>query len=522
MKMKYKIALFVIGLLLAGHAYLGYSYALWVQNFEGKETNTIQSGCFTINFQELTRSINLRNTYPISDENALASVKPYQIRVENTCPTTDAGYAITLNTVNVTGTKLDDSKIKTAVGMDSVKPKAGSILSTMEINEELENIQVDNLMTSYIIETGFMKALSSHTFEIFLWIDANAGNEVMNQMFEASIVITSYATKIPETMNDFGIEESVVTSGDGIYKVDHPESEFTTELSNSLTDSQKSNLKKSEYRYAGSNPNNYVTFNNELWRIIGLVNTPEGQRLKLIRNESIGSYSWNSSDQYNNGAGSNEWSKSKMMPLLNQGAYYTRSSGECTIDSGNVTTPCDFTTNGLSPEAKKLIDTITWNTGSNGDNTEEEWRPYQMYNYERSNLNGKICSESNDCNDIDERTTTWQGRVGLIYPSDYGYATGNNDTIARSTCLETSLSAWGSTECMTNNWLSINEGYQWTITPAGEPTYARGVFFIHNTDKVVHHHGVFNTDAVKPTVYLKTNVKIISGIGTQENPYELL
>ena len=35
----------------------------------------------------------------------------------------------------------------------------------------------------------------------------------------------------------------------------------------------------------GANPNNYVKFNNELWRIIGLVNTPEGQRVKIIRND---------------------------------------------------------------------------------------------------------------------------------------------------------------------------------------------------------------------------------------------
>lgn len=34
-------------------------------------------------------------------------------------------------------------------------------------------------------------------------------------------------------------------------------------------------------RYAGNNPNNYILFNNELWRVIGVF---DGQ-LKLIRKE---------------------------------------------------------------------------------------------------------------------------------------------------------------------------------------------------------------------------------------------
>ena len=48
-----------------------------------------------------------------------------------------------------------------------------------------------------------------------------------------------------------------------------------------------------EYRYRGANPKNYVTFNNETWRIIGVFPTEDENgnienRIKLIRNESIG------------------------------------------------------------------------------------------------------------------------------------------------------------------------------------------------------------------------------------------
>ena len=47
------------------------------------------------------------------------------------------------------------------------------------------------------------------------------------------------------------------------------------------------------YRYEGKDPNNYIWFNNELWRIIGVFDSAShgqaGQNLvKIIRNDSIG------------------------------------------------------------------------------------------------------------------------------------------------------------------------------------------------------------------------------------------
>ena len=68
----------------------------------------------------------------------------------------------------------------------------------------------------------------------------------------------------------------------GIYEVTHDDATITyTEDSIEI-----SNLKQKELRYAGADPHNYVKLGNYLWRIIGLVNTPEGQRIKLVRDES--------------------------------------------------------------------------------------------------------------------------------------------------------------------------------------------------------------------------------------------
>ena len=51
---------------------------------------------------------------------------------------------------------------------------------------------------------------------------------------------------------------------------------------------KKDNTPNENIRYYGSNPNNYVIFNNELWRIIGVF----GNNVKLIRKDSLGRFSW--------------------------------------------------------------------------------------------------------------------------------------------------------------------------------------------------------------------------------------
>ena len=57
---------------------------------------------------------------------------------------------------------------------------------------------------------------------------------------------------------------------------------------------EKDNTTGENMRYVGASPKNYVTFNNELWRIIGIFNVSNGTttepRIKLIGNESIGNY----------------------------------------------------------------------------------------------------------------------------------------------------------------------------------------------------------------------------------------
>ena len=205
-------------------------------------------------------------------------------------------------------------------------------------------------------------------------------------------------------------------------------------------------------RYIGADPNNYVSIDGDIWRIIGTMKDVDDgtgnkeDRVKLIRASSIGSYSWDTSESsVNNGYGVNEWSQADLMKLLNPGyesesvggsLYWNNQSGKCYYSNNNGTTSCNFTSTGIKDKLKTLISDVVWNTGSQGTN---DWSSASggltkhFYAYERSSNTGKICSSGNYCNDTVERTTKWTGKVGLMYPSDYGYATSGGDTTDRAT-----------------------------------------------------------------------------------------
>ncbi len=308
-------------------------------------------------------------------------------------------------------------------------------------------------------------------------------------------------------------------------------------------------------RYIGA-PWNYVYFNCEdnanpssttceLWRIIGVMNNIKKNenddvgetRIKIRRYESIGSYSWDTSDSaINDGYGVNEWSQADVMKLMNPGyeiesiggsLYWNRGSGSCYNGRNNATTSCNFTNIGLTDEAKKLIDEAVWYTG--GDNAEESFGNLlasRFYELERSNKAEKNCKSSNrGCNDTVERTAKWTGYIGLINPSDFGYATGGGTTTTREECLNTPLVSWGVRisnlkNCYNNNWLYPST-YYWTMNPQNSSTTsAYGAFSFRETNTInITAASIYQV--VFPVTFLKSNVTIVSGEETRTSPFIL-
>ncbi len=365
---------------------------------------------------------------------------------------------------------------------------------------------------------------------------------------KCNVTFTSEKINDDKILAEFGIQETIQeeNSGEsGLYKVKHPKEEILFTFSRDLDATEKKNLLLTEYRYAGKNPNNYVTFNNEFagWRIIGLVNTPEGQRIKLIKDKNMSSYAWDSSVGANNNYGVNEWSTSSIMKLLNKGyigsngsLYYNQEKGNCYNNLGGNTTPCDFSLKsdnpGLGEDAKEMIDMITWNIGGNGFMLDyNNIKTAEFYNLERSYNTGKICSTGTYCTDKVERMTTWKGEVGLMYPSDYGYATSGGNNTNRKACLDTILYNWQSlSDCFDNDWLKDSPN-QYTMMSNALPTAAVDVFQISERGFVSTMNylafvnmNVYTPSGFRPTIYLKTTYKLSGDentSGSKSNPYTI-
>ncbi len=540
-----------------GCLFVTQSYALWIMTEEQTNENEMEVGCFSIGFSEQSESIKLDNTYPVIDSVGL-NTNPYTFTITNTC-TINNNYVLTLNTLSTN--TLDVSKIKYALYKSSEeKPEVGSKLS--RINNDLENIMVENLGTSYILDNGVLSGGTKVdgvvsggeevTYNLYLWIDDIAGNEVEGQTFEASINVINVATESNDIGEVFG--RAVAKCGlDGKDAVSCMKENASLDNVNLAYDGKESlgelGTDDNNLRYIGANPNNYIDIGDRdadgqpiLWRIIGVMNNitslDNGEQqeslLKIIRAESIGGYSWDTStSDVNGGYGVNEWSQADIMKLLNPndvyidkptiGAsfYWTRGSGNCYTHSNETNKECSFNNTGISDNAKANVAKVRWNTGTTDTlNDYNKTNSRYMYESERSSHDGKekcLSNSGNFCNDKVDRTTLWNGYIGLMYPSDYGYAVGGT---ARNDCVNKSIHDYNNNICSENDWLKPNSGISWTITPV---SYSSHAIFVYGIDSLgsIKYVDVYASYSEYPVGYLKSSVKIIDGMGTIDKPFVL-
>ena len=264
------------------------------------------------------------------------------------------------------------------------------------------------------------------------------------------------------------------------------------------------NTADNNLRFIGRDPNNYVYFNCddynnpssgtcELWRIIGVFNENShgisGEKLvKLIRSNSLGDITWDT-------ANTNNWSTASLQKTLN-GDYLNGSGSYAATGIKNNTT-------------RNMIANVTWKLGGTASYTSaSNGLASHWYGYERGTT---VYSG---------RPTTWQGKIALMYPSDYGYATSGGSTRNREACLAKELYNWESSrysDCKNNDWI-FNNDYQWTLTPPS--SISSRVFLVNNTGSV-YFSNAYTSHGIRPSVYLTSNVGISGGDGTMNNPYIL-
>ncbi len=285
-------------------------------------------------------------------------------------------------------------------------------------------------------------------------------------------VIEATVGEISTTGADTLIKLTDNKDNSGLYTITHPK-DTTLQIGNDKD--------ITEYRYRGASPKNYVTFNNEVWRIIGIFPTDDGtgkieNRIKIIKDQSIGNKYWNktqvaSTSSYNN------WTGATLKTYLNT-TYYNALS--------------NIVEQSMIGNAKYYLGGYTQSTGISKE---------MMYQYERKISGSNTYYYGTNPN-------SWVGKLGLMYISDYGYA-------ASDTCTS-DLSNYNYETCTSNNWLYNIKKNEWLLPQRSN--YSSDVFNI-DADGLVGFNSVSNNYAVRPALYLKSNVQILDGDGTRSNPY---
>ena len=274
-------------------------------------------------------------------------------------------------------------------------------------------------------------------------------------------------------------------------------------------------------RYEGADPNNYICLDNNgggtcsnsslLFRIIGLFDedtssdgtTSSGSKklLKVIDTNNYGGTSgklWNSEN-------TNNWSNASLKTELN-GTYLTTLLGTSNVNS----------------KLSSAITNTKWHLGGASDS-----------NYQTLTTEGIYTEERNVSAIYSGNPSSIYAKVGLMYPSDYGYATVGGSTTNKSSCRTKALLNWANSsysDCMNNDWLYASQATswgsnkdEWLLSPYSSNSY--DIAYLGWSGSVDLGSGLYPVSdfAVRPAFYLDSTILKIVGIsdGTKDNPYRI-
>ena len=273
-------------------------------------------------------------------------------------------------------------------------------------------------------------------------------------------------------------------------------------------------------RYEGADPNNYICLDNKtsgtcsdsslLFRIIGLFDedtssdgTTSSGTKKLLKVIDTNNYGGTDGKKWNS-AGTNNWSTASLKTELN-GTYLTTLLGSSNVNS----------------KLSNSIANAKWHLGGASSS-----------NYNTLTAEGIYKEERNTSAIYSGNPSSIYAKVGLMYPSDYGYATIGGTNINKSECRARDLYDWDGSiysDCRNNDWLFISQNnfvnnVEWTITPRSDTS--GNVLHIRSTGNVNHQYNYIDVPnfywAARPTFYLDSSVlKIVGGTGTKDNAYRI-
>ena len=376
---------------------------------------------------------------------------------------------------------------------------------SMQYDITVENRgDIDAVLESIDVNTGENEAILFETSGIkrgdklgpdesdILTVTVTYNPEITNQPENLNATVTVTLNYVqddgsilpePEGPSIGGISVPTVEFGDGLYE---------------------DSTRAGRYVYKGANPNNYIMFNNELWRIVA--KEADGA-YKIVRNEVLPEEmpfdERGNRDSNSNGAG---------------GTYCANSSYGCNAWAANanlVGSPSEFTN--TTQTGTVLLDS-SLNTYLNGEYLEsitENSDKIINYNWGVGATYTDASWEDDDGDPsefvAEEAAYKWNGKVALLSSSDVHLSVSNEELCGTDNKYHDSLET-----CAANNYLVIPGTYWWLVSPYyGD---SRRVDVVRGDGDISLGSYAYNSFGVRPAVYLTSSLSL-SGSGTQSDPY---
>ena len=480
---------------------ISYAFFKVASSNNGANTNvTINGAALCMSLQQTSENVTLSNEYavPISDSKAL-STDTYKtsVTIENNCSTSQSfNLLLVPNSSNTMPIKA----LKSFFGDDSVTVSTSGVLISEEyildstIQKQLLSLKNETLKTGFAVGGGTVSANTSKTFYLYLWIDKDEGGlgngSTMNKSLNAYLTLGSGST-IGEKIVGKSFQTVFVANNSDIFD-------------------------EKGIRYEGADPNNYICLDNKtsggcsdsslLFRIIGLFDedssndgtTSNGSKklLKVIDTNSYGGEGGKVS------GGPNDWSSAPLKTELNETYLNTL------LETSNI--------NG---KLSSGIANAKWHLGGASSSNYKTLVTEDIYTLER---NTSAIYSGN--------TSSIYAKVGLMYPSDYGYATIGGSMTTKSDCRALALYNWGNdyyADCKDNDWLFTSQktfsfkGGEWLLSPCS--SNPNTVSNLRSTGFADLNGVVGHPFSVRPTFYLDSSILQIvgTGDGTKDNAYRL-
>lgn len=462
------------------------SYALFQIDKENTTNQNISVGNLSASLTSIEGAVVLKDLYPELSTNLPEDYKTYNFTVSNGGDY-DLKYEIYLK--DATSELL--SKENEYSSYKQINPEYYKYINFVLDDGEVQNLSYIMENGKFMLFKGKMEPGYSKEHKIKFFIDdgettsEGAPNDMQNSLLaldiylDAGVYDKNFAQPLLNELLFKSNNKNVTDYNSGIkgemFAFTHPEAEQTTGWSEE---------ERTDYRYIGNVPNNYIQFNDEIWRIMGVftvegLNGEKEQRIKIVRNEQLANVAWNIS-------GTNEWVGSTLYTLLNSGDYYNRLGS--------------YVENGLNEKSKEQIVSTKWYLG--GANTFQGLGGPDYYSFERGNVT------------MENRNKNIMQKVGLIYPSDYSYIYANG---VNNECFDLTVSCISNNEDTSLNWFFKNS-VDWTLSPLASEEDR--VFII--LAGAVGPNNVAFVRNMRPSVYLRSDINFKSGDGASpETAYVL-